>query len=98
MAAGSEATEEMITSLQQAIQGKDKKITSMAEQIDNLETEKKLLENQVSNRSELGTSKDQVCQLFITMESDFLPNIFQQLFYTKQCLKETVGHTRNVML
>lgn len=68
MAAGSETSEDLIVTLQKAIQEKDSRLSQMAQLIDKLEIEKKLLDAKIDNRDGLETSKDQVyfysCQLW----------------------------------
>lgn len=61
MATGGEASEEMIVTLQKAVQEKDNRLSQMAQLIDKLEVEKKLLDAKIDNRDGLETSKDQVC-------------------------------------
>ena len=61
MATGGEASEEMIVTLQKAVQEKDSRLSQMAQLIDKLEVEKKLLDSKIDNRDGLETSKDQVC-------------------------------------
>ena len=69
MAAGGQATEEMITTLQKSIHEKDEKLSQMAQLVDKLEVEKKLLDSKIGNRDGLETSKDQVDLDFV----DFYP-------------------------
>ena len=69
MAAGGQATEEMITALQKSIHEKDEKLSQMAQLVDKLEVEKKLLDSKIGNRDGLETSKDQVVLDFV----DFYP-------------------------
>ena len=61
MAAGNEASEDMIVTLQKAVQEKDNRLSQLAELVDKLEVEKKLLDAKLHNRDGLETSKDQVC-------------------------------------
>ena len=60
MTAGGEASEEMIATLQKAVQSKDNKINQMSQVIDKLEVERELLDAKIDNRDGLGSSKDQV--------------------------------------
>ena len=60
MAAGNEASEDMIVTLQKAVQEKDNRLSQLAELVDKLEVEKKLLDAKLHNRDGLETSKDQV--------------------------------------
>lgn len=66
MAAGNETSEDMIVTLQKAVQEKDNRLNQMAQLIDKLEVEKKLLDAKINNRDGLETSKDQVSLFFAT--------------------------------
>ena len=70
MAAGNETSEDMIATLQRAVQEKDNRLSQMAQLVDKLEVEKKLLDAKIDNRDGLETSKDQVC--FLKAISSFL--------------------------
>ena len=60
MAAGNETSEDMIATLQKAVQEKDNRLSQMAQLVDKLEVEKKVLDAKINNRDGLETSKDQV--------------------------------------
>eukprot|EP00794_Sanderia_malayensis_P012652 gene12652-13951_t len=81
MAAGSQATEEMISTLQKAIQSKDSKINEMAQSIDKLEIDNKLLDAKIDNRDGLESSKDQTIEALwaeIKQKNDMVQQFTQE--------------------